>query len=536
MRSPAAGNGQAQASLGVSRKLAAMLVSGLALLVMVVAATSLWISRAHDALARENAERMIRGGLAAVETRLDTAVRDYSLWADAYENIRAGDLGWLSRNIGTGATESGVADLIVIVEPGGAASYGWTSESGESPTRGLLPDAVMRAALGLLDGLPPNAVIPAHFYAPVGGTLWLLSAARILPPEGLPEGTPDAEVPRHVFGLRITDTLAAEIGAGFLVGDVRVAAAPQPGNSNLPVRDAAGTEVGYLTWAPPRPGADILRRIAPPLGLAVSLLAAAAGGASLYAVRSARRLEEALAADRSKSEFLANVSHDLRTPMNGIIGIAQLLRRTSLDERQDRMLGILLSSAAAQMTLIDNLLDIGRIEAGMRTLDEAPFDPARTVREALDILMPEAARKRLALSADLGGCEGIVVRGDREAFRRIVTNLAGNAIKFTRQGRVDVSLTGRRSGDRAVVTLVVADTGPGIEQAEQARIFERFAQAGAPSGRAGGAGLGLAITRALADLMGGEVALASTPGQGAVFTVTITFALHEEAEAGRNAA
>jgi len=536
MPSPSPGSGRDFVNLKFSKKLATTMFAGVAILVLVIGATAFWISRQHDLLAREGAERMMRGGVASLEERLDTTIRDYSLWTEAYEHIRAHDRAWAYSNIGIGATETGTADLMIVIEPGEAVNYGWTVGMGEEPAADLLPAPVIELALRLLDPLPIDRVAPVHFYTSVDGTLWLLAICRILPWEGMPDVATDGESPRHLFGFRISDEVATEIGGHFLIDNVRVAASAEAARSNLPLADATGAPASYVTWTPPQPGWAIVRKFALPLGLALLLVIAVSAGAAKYLVRSARRLEQALAADRSKSEFLANVSHDLRTPMNGIIGIGQLLRQTKLDEKQDKMLGILLSSAVAQMTLIDNLLDFGRIEAGVRSLDRAPFEPARTAREALGILMPEAARKGLELRDDLAGCELITVVGDREAFRRIVTNLAGNAVKFTRNGHIAVTLTAVRDGESARLTLSVADTGPGIPPEQQARIFERFAQVDGISARADGIGLGLAITRSLAHLMGGEVTLSSSPGLGSTFIVTMRFDSHELAGENRDAA
>jgi len=530
-------DGQTEAHLRFSKKLAAILVTGVVLLVAVICGTSFWMSNKFNALARANAEQMTQGGFAALEETLRKVTRDYSHWNEAYDGIRNRDIQWVYSNIGVGVTESGTADLVVIVEPGAKRQYGWNTESGEEPQTDLLPPEVIASALRLVEPMPADDVVPVTFYANVGGMLWLIGASRVLPSDGVAPGTADADIPRQILGFRIDSHLVTTIGVQHMVNGMSVGTTPLKGSDNLALKGADGQAVGYIHWVRPTPGGRILAQIGPPLGLTLALLAVAAALASAHVVRSAQRLERAVEANRRKSEFLANASHELRTPMNGVIGIAQLLERSGLDERQQDLLKVLATSAIAQMNLIEDLLDISRIDSGRLTIAKVPFQPGHTVTEVLGIVTPEATCKGLELRADLDGCGTIEVLGDPDAFRRIVTNLAGNAVKFTQQGHVAVSLTASAEQDPVHLTLVVEDTGPGIDPADQPRIFERFVRAqGAATKTAGGTGLGLAITKSLVEFMGGEIGLASKPGEGAVFTVTLTLDIAEAAEHGRDAA
>ena len=146
-----------------------------------------------------------------------------------------------------------------------------------------------------------------------------------------------------------------------------------PGQASVPLIDYTGSVISYVVWDAPRPGASILRKAAIPLALALGVATAISAISSLYAVRSARRLERALiaakAADRSRTEFLSNVSHELRTPMNGVLGATQLLEITELDDEQRELVGLLMSSATAQMSLISDLIDVSRINSGNRKLE-----------------------------------------------------------------------------------------------------------------------------------------------------------------------
>ena len=216
--------------------------------------------------------------------------------------------------------------------------------------------------------------------------------------------------------------------------------------------DYAGEVITYVAWDPPRPGASILRRVALPLGLALLVVAIVSGISSNYAVRSARRLERALlaakAADQSKTEFLSNVSHELRTPMNGILGVAQLLQTTELDGEQQELVSVLFTSAHAQMALISDLLDFSRMESGNRQLVEEPFEPAAVLKDLTEMIRVAVAKKGIGFESDWHTLADLTVRGDERAFRQIVTNLLGNAVKFTERGGVELRARATGQGER----------------------------------------------------------------------------------------
>ena len=255
--------------------------------------------------------------------------------------------------------------------------------------------------------------------------------------------------------------------------------------------------------------------------------------ASRYIIETARRLERALiaarAADRSKSEFIAGLSHELRTPLNGVIGLAQvLLMGDTLKDGDREMVDTIHRSGLTQLGLIEELLDVSSIEAGKRVLDTAPFDPADALSEVGALARPAAQAKGLALEIATPPGAPVLVLGDRHAFMQICTNLIGNAVKFTAEGSVAATLTMTFRSGEAALCLRVADTGPGIDVASHEAIFERFHQLDAGLARqAGGAGLGLAITRSLVDLMDGAIRVDSATGAGAVFTVDLKLELAE---------
>ncbi len=224
-------------------------------------------------------------------------------------------------------------------------------------------------------------------------------------------------------------------------------------------------------------------------------------------------------ASRVKSDFLATMSHEIRTPMNGITGMASLLLDTGLTEEQREYAGAIRDSSHVLVSLINDVLDVARIESGRMTVEQSPFELGRVVQDVIDLLGALAQEKGLTLERSLDESMPVWFCGDAGRVRQVVMNLVGNAIKFTAEGRVEVRARGERgAGGRWLVTLEVEDSGIGIAPGKLDAVFEQFVQADASTTRIyGGTGLGLAISRSLARLMGGDLTVESQLGRGSVF-------------------
>ncbi|MDX8407130.1 MAG: ATP-binding protein, partial [Mariprofundaceae bacterium] len=262
----------------------------------------------------------------------------------------------------------------------------------------------------------------------------------------------------------------------------------------------------------------------------------------VFMARLIRKLHQAIAdaeeANRIKSQFVANMSHELRTPLNGIIGMGDLLASTHLDAEQSRFSRVIRESAHHLLGLIEQILDISRIEAGKVEIVHEPFDLHQLVKSLVARFEGQAREKGITVTAHIDPAIPFRLIGDPTHIRQILINLMGNSVKFTQQGSVSLNLTPvSRDAHSVVLQFDIIDTGIGIPEDAQASIFEQFTQADSSvTRRFGGSGLGTTIAKNLTELMGGDISLTSEQGKGTTFTVHLPFAIEKQDKAARHLA
>lgn len=253
--------------------------------------------------------------------------------------------------------------------------------------------------------------------------------------------------------------------------------------------------------------------------------------ARLQAVELEKAKDEAIAASRAKSEFLANMSHEIRTPMNGILGMAELLGNTDISDRQREFVSVINNSASALLTIINDILDFSKIEAGALQLDPMPFDLKSSINDVTSLMRPTAQDKDIELIIHYPPnlLKGFI--GDAGRLRQVITNLLGNAVKFTKNGHITINVDVQQIRDLAVCSVEVTDTGIGIAPEKLNKIFDKFTQADGSTTRVyGGTGLGLTISKHIVEMMGGRMMARSTLGEGSTFAFRVPMPLDQNAK------
>ncbi|TAJ69937.1 MAG: response regulator [Phenylobacterium sp.] len=528
------------------RRLMALGVALVALVLIGVVALLAGGSNALDDLqAREDGVRVT----AALDRSLKNLVSDVTtatVWDQAYEAFHpGGSLEWADEEIGSYFANNRGHDISVALDGRGKPFYAWVGSRRADPARQgrFLADAAplilraraLEAARGArpprLEASDPGLSETASGVIVSGGVHYLAAVSTVTPENA---ASPRRRGPAVlvVSAQRMDRQLMAALRQ-MQIAEPRLETTAPRSKASIPLRDAGGRSVGRLAWTPHRPGVRILTDAAPALALgllAVGAVMAALGWQILRVVRRLGAHERALTAamgeledarDRAesaniaKSQFLANMSHEIRTPLNGVLGMAQVLAQSDLQPADREKLQVIRNSGGALLALLNDILDLSKVEAGKMELDVAPFDLEQTVEAATRGFATLAAEKAVRFLVEVEPAAAGVWLGDGGRIRQVLANLTSNAVKFTAAGEVRVRVRRTDHG----IACTVSDSGVGIAPDRLERLFRRFSQVDpSPTRRFGGTGLGLAISREFVELMGGRVAVTSVEGRGSAFS------------------
>lgn len=486
---------------------------------------------AHQARKEEALVDMrLKRSLETIGENMTTA----SVWDEAVDRMIAGDLAWYDQSLGKFYAVLHKHRVTLGYDASGRLFR--ISREGEAAGADV-DDPFARSARPVVDQLRAEAAgrdRAAHATAAVrlksaflrvGDDIYVLGASTVVRHTSTGTAPPSDPVVvsfKPFLGeLEPLQTRLAMKNVHFQAGDI----APPRGMVGVDVRDQTGALLGRVVWSPERPGHQILAKAGPLLLLLFTVLVLGAASLLWNTAADVRRLraseaalsaalERAEAANQAKTRFLSNVSHELRTPLNGVLGMAEVIGADLVTPQQRDRLEILKASGRQQLRLVEELLDVVRLRDGAVTLETRPFRPNNLLGRVANDLRGAAEAKGLKIDVEAAEGEWL---GDPVHVEKLMAALSDNAVRFTRTGRVTLRAV---AGDQLV--LEVEDTGPGMEPAEAARLFEAFTQGDESNTRsADGLGLGLTAAHGLAALMGGKIEVVTAPGVGSTFRVAL---------------
>lgn len=532
---------------GAVRRVVVLAGAIVAIVLAGAVALLLYAASSVDRVQAAEERALVAGYLARHQADVVRDLRSVTIWDEAYEKVALPlDVEWSDTNIGSYYANYFGHSLSVVLDGRDAPVYVWRGKGRGSPAaaaaflRGAAPlVASVRAAEAARD---PRASrrdfagsLAASGLVRADGGYYLVGVTDVVPETAATPLRPGPAV-LVLSARRLDAAFLDHLEADLRLSDAHMVARAAPGEAVLPIRDLEGAVSALLAWTPKRPGVAVIQEAIPLFVAVLAMLVAAGVGLAFWVRTIFRELragesallramdelvearDQAAAASVAKSQFLANMSHEIRTPLNGILGMAQIMGRDDLSARQRERLEVVRESGGALLTVLNDILDISKIEAGKLEIDNHEFDMAAAVQAACAPFAGMAGQKDVAFRVDIEPeAEGLWF-GDGMRLRQILANLASNAVKFTSEGEVAV-LVGRVG---SAVRIVVRDTGIGIPQERLGDLFDKFLQVDASASRRfGGTGLGLAISRELAVLMGGAMTVDSREGEGSTFAVLL---------------
>ena len=494
-----------------------------------------------DQDARRHAEALVANGLAIKVASVRACIFPNMVWDDAVRHLdNHFDQAWADSNVGQFmANTCGLKETYVLdwqdrplgswlnAEPGKAE----INEHWKAITRDLVADVRGREVeLGpytapKIKGQMNFKTVERSVFGMTPEGPILVSATLIRPDLGtsLPA---HARSPIFIGVMPVDQAFLEWFAKHYLLQDLKLDTPPfdpaMAQQASVGIKDPAGKAISLLVWRYGRPVQNLAWSVAPALLLLILTLITAPALIIRRDRRQVALLQEAMvraeAASEAKGQFLAVVSHEIRTPLNGVLGMAQAMEHDPLSKTQRDRLRVIVESGDALLTILNDILDLSKIEADKLVLEDIEFDLGDVVATSAAAVRGPLDRKGIAFELDLPESTQGVYRGDPLRVGQVLSNLLSNAVKFTEAGKVTLTV----SSVGGVTTFQINDTGLGIEPENLAHLFEKFVQADSTiTRRFGGTGLGLAICRQLTLAMGGDISVQSTPGVGSTFNVTL---------------
>lgn len=496
--------------------------------------------RAVDAAQQASETRLIKRRVDRTLELLRENVVSASVWNDAVEAMARRDWEWAQVNFGDYYADYMKHDVTLAYTADGRLAYASRDSEPAAPeSESVFADAVaplvaqvraQGAKMKQAKRVGLEGVSTREAFILADGVLYGVSAATIVA-EDEKRLSPTSFDPVVVSGRKLSKVID-ELGSEVLVQGARLSPLNAAADASVTLKGMNDKPLGKISWRPAKPGLNTLADGAPILLLIAGMLIAVCAAAAWRGMGLIKQLErnevirdlaltdaqEALAA---KTLFVANMSHELRTPLNGVIAVGELLRDRQATDESRGMAELIVASARVLERLINDLLDTAKIDAGHMRLEAAPFCLESLVREVAELHTAPAIQKGLALNWKVSSRARGVYLCDQTRLTQVLSNLLGNAVKFTADGKIRLTARPARDG----VRFFVSDTGAGFDQGDAARLFRPFEQADVSTTRRhGGTGLGLAICQSLVALMGGRIVVRSAVGMGAVFAITVPMA------------
>ena len=529
-------------------------LGGAALLAFAAVAVDRLQAREEHVVVAQTLERSLR--------RLDSDVAAAAYWDQAYERLRPGaDIVWLDREIGSYYANNRGDDLAVVLDGRDRPFYAWAGDGRVAPDDQA---NIVRAAATLIAKVrrveatasaarsrakpanPAAATVAetAHGLVRADERIYMVAVSTVTP-EKVGHARRPGPAMIVICAQRVDRHLLPALVNEMRIRAPKVLESEPRGIGAITLADPDGLPLGWLAWKPKQPGLDAVRQAAPLVLPGVLLLAAAALALALRIRRVLRELDasevsqkaalaevmeardRAQGANLAKSQFLANMSHEIRTPLNGVLGMAQVMELSGLGSPHREHLKIIRDSGETLLAILNDVLDLSKIEAGRFELDDHVFDLAQTVATACRPFALLADQKDVVFDTEIAPAALGHWCGDSVRLRQVLSNLASNAVKFTHDGQILLRVSATDEG----VTFTLSDTGIGIASDRIPGLFEKFVQADSSTTREfGGTGLGLAISRELVEKMGGHLRMDSAPGKGSTFVFRLPFARAEAAD------